>query len=361
MKKILTLGSATQDIFIDYEGPQAKKLEDSSLQQCSFLLVAEGCKIEVKNLIYATGGGATNSAVSFKRLGFDVTSFFQIGNDTEGSYIINDLTNSGIKVLPLNNAHEKTGRSFILPSPSGNHPILAYRGANAFIEEKNLPLHALKNFDALYITSLSGKSSSCLKVITEEAHTEKIFVATNPGKSQLAAGAEKIKPSLGFINAFICNTTESEHLMHALYQHNDQQEKKTDSSLPELLQRSLQHKTKFCSLNNFFTMMHELGPEIVVVTNGAEGVYVSDGKTIYFQKSPSIKVISTVGAGDAFASCFIGNILQGATITESLKYATLNAVSVIQHLCAKKGLLSQKQLQKELHLNILEKTLEFKL
>ena len=62
MVKVLTIGGATQDIIIEYQEGSALRVEDINPPRLSW---QEGSKIDVEKLHYATGGGATNTAVSF--------------------------------------------------------------------------------------------------------------------------------------------------------------------------------------------------------------------------------------------------------------------------------------------------------
>ena len=86
--KVLTIGGATQDIFILHEQEETITYRKSKTETQTFLLLQEGKKIEINIVIYTTGGGATNAAVSFKRLGFDVTTFFKVGNDSQATAIV---------------------------------------------------------------------------------------------------------------------------------------------------------------------------------------------------------------------------------------------------------------------------------
>lgn len=90
MKKILTIGGATEDVYLDYEGADCMKIMQSEGEK-NFLLFESDAKIEVDKVLYFTGGGATNSAVSFKRLGFDVSCFCMTGNDNEAKHILDVL------------------------------------------------------------------------------------------------------------------------------------------------------------------------------------------------------------------------------------------------------------------------------
>ena len=79
MKKVLTIGGAVYDIFIEYQSPETLNLHTHDLNK-RFLVLEEGAKVEVQNLAYRSGGGATNSAVSFQKLGYNTSSFFKIGS-----------------------------------------------------------------------------------------------------------------------------------------------------------------------------------------------------------------------------------------------------------------------------------------
>mgnify|MGYP000191492849 CR=1 FL=1 len=70
MKKVLTIGGATQDIYLHYEGADFMSITKKN-STTHYMLFESGEKIEVENLLYHTGGGATNSAVSFKKMGFE--------------------------------------------------------------------------------------------------------------------------------------------------------------------------------------------------------------------------------------------------------------------------------------------------
>lgn len=353
--EILTLGGATQDIFIHYEdaqtvefcGPHEKK---------SFLLLQEGAKIDIKKIRYSTGGGATNSAVSFKRLGFTVSSFFKIGTDSQGIMVLQALKNEGVSVVDcIIDQHEQTGISYIIPSFRGDRTVLAFRGANTHIKPEEIPFDKFKNYSYVYITSLSGDSSQLLLPITQEAKRTGATVANNPGISQLAAGAEILCKSLPFIDILILNRDEARQFMISLLQ----ADKKLHKSLnqikyeaaphaPSLLRDLFTYENTCFSLVHFFKELLARGPKTVVVTNGSEGVYVCSGKTIYFHPSLPVKLISTLGAGDAFGSGFVAGLALFNSIEQAIRTGILNSTSVITHVDAKEGLLHRDQLDREL-------------
>lgn len=76
MTRVLSIGGATQDIFLLYEGADTMHLHLQTRER-SYMLFEQGTKVDIPSLHYATGGGATNAGVSFKRLGLDVELFLR--------------------------------------------------------------------------------------------------------------------------------------------------------------------------------------------------------------------------------------------------------------------------------------------
>lgn len=67
--------------------------------------------------------------------------------------------------------------------------------------------------------------------------------------------------------------------------------------------------------------VHELGIEIVVVSLGKEGAVGSDGKNLWKAKPPPVKVVNTIGSGDALLGGLIFALLKEMPFEEALKFA----------------------------------------
>jgi sugar/nucleoside kinase (ribokinase family) len=74
---------------------------------------------------------------------------------------------------------------------------------------------------------------------------------------------------------------------------------------------------------------------------------VATKECIYFHPSLPINVVSTIGAGDAFGSCFVASIVQGKTIEQAMLRGIINSGSVLGFLAAKTGLLTTQALEKK--------------
>lgn len=360
MKKVLTIGGAVQDIFMQYQDVDTLHLHTQE-QDFAYICMHAGRKIEINNIVYYCGGGATNSAVSFARAGLHIEAFFKIGNDSAGDFIVETLKKENVSTTDIIRTDSApTGNSFIIPGPQGNSAILVYRGANITLTEKEIPESAIQDTDQLYITSLSGPAAPLLIPIAQLAKKYNKSVAANPGTSQLHTGAEFLKEALSNIDTLILNSYEAELLMTSLmvkipsFELNQQDA----DILPELLRKPLGSATTIFTLHQFFNAVHQCGPTTIIVTNGAEGVYASDATTIYFHPSIHINIVSSIGAGDAFGSCFVAQRMQNKSIENALRMGIINSSSVIKHLGTQTGLLTQDELEKHhahLDKNLLKK------
>jgi sugar/nucleoside kinase (ribokinase family) len=99
-------------------------------------------------------------------------------------------------------------------------------------------------------------------------------------------------------------------------------------------------------IHDLFNRLHELGPKIVLISDGPKGSYASDGENRFFMPifpDPAPPKERT-GAGDAFTSTFVGAIVKGNTVDGALQWAPISSMSVVQHVGAQAGLLSEREL-----------------
>jgi sugar/nucleoside kinase (ribokinase family) len=337
--RAFVIGGATLDTIISYENMESMTHRKEESEQ-TYLLLREGAKIEVLNQHYFSGGGATNAAVSFRRQEFDVTLFCKMGRDLPGEIILKELESYGINTASVQySATEGTASSFVVPSLSGDRTLFAYRGANTTLLSEELPIDAMKDSDFVYITSLSRDSSVHLPELVQAAAALKIPVAVNPGISQLKLGSGFLKEALYGIEILITNYEEAQQFMASLMQLDHPFIQGPSSGI--LMQESF-------GLKAYFEKVLSLGPRVVVVTNGREGVYVATQDQIYFHPVKEVSVVNTLGAGDAFGSSFVGSYYSGDGLDKSIRAGIVNSASVIAYPDAKSGLLSRENLKKEI-------------
>ena len=215
--KVTTFGGATQDIFLTLDSLDTISIKRANFHTTNFFC-GFGEKIDIKSTFYTIGGGSTNSAVSFKKLDFNVNCFCKLGDDLEGKKIIDTLKQENINTKDIAFSKEiETAKTTIISSLQEEEPILfCYRGNNAFLQKEDIPFDSIQESDLLYVTSLSNNSAKLLPIITYHAKKHDTFVATNPGSSQLTHDVETLYKSLANIDVLILNCSEAQKVMVSL-------------------------------------------------------------------------------------------------------------------------------------------------
>jgi fructokinase len=71
----------------------------------------------------------------------------------------------------------------------------------------------------------------------------------------------------------------------------------------------------------YIERFHEMGPQYVVLTMGAEGMLASDGGNIAYIPARDIQVVDATGAGDSFWAGFLVALLDGRSLSECTLFA----------------------------------------
>ena len=116
MQDIITIGSATKDVFLISRGFKIIKSKEfkTGFGEC----FAYGSKIELGDIYFDTGGGATNAAYTFRNLGLKTGIYTRIGNDFTGLEIKKVLSDKKVDIsnIFIDKKH-KTAYSTIFPLP----------------------------------------------------------------------------------------------------------------------------------------------------------------------------------------------------------------------------------------------------
>ena len=320
MFDIVTIGSATRDVFLRAEGFELREHTDSptGIEQC----FPFGSKIEVKEITFATGGGGTNTAVTFARQGLKTACICLVAGDIAGNEILAELKKEGVDTSNFQIKKDgRTAYSVVLVHPNAERTILSYKGEGQHISSE-IPFEKIKT-KWLFLDSLGGNYDLLEKAVLW-AKENNIKIATNPGGKELAHGLEKLKILLESAEVVIMNREEAGQLTGIDYR-----------------------KEK-----EIFEFMDGIVGGVFVMTKGPDGIIISDGKNIYNAGVPDSPVIERTGAGDSWSSGFVSEFIkqQGlkaesrelkATIAKAIQFATANASSVVTKVGAKAGILKK--------------------
>jgi ribokinase len=306
---VITVGSATEDVF-------AKSDADlitirSPTGNSELLAYPLGSKIRMMELDFQIGGGGTNTAVSFSRLGFRTAYLGCLGKDGTARDVISLLKKENVAFIGYQE-DVRTNFSVILDSMRDDRTILTYRDASNKLDYKKINKNKLRS-RLVYSSSLEEQGFETIVALAEHCRKNGIMFAFNPGTYNAKLGLEGFSRIGKYLDIIILNRDEARVITGKVDMHEQ------------------------------FIVFRNLGIAIVAITDGKEGASLLHGTTITSTKPIPVKVVETTGAGDAFASALCAGILMKNDPVFALKLAMIQAESVIQYKGAKNILLTKKE------------------
>ena len=321
MFDIIAAGSATEDVFVTSDDTHVITLADRNGER-PYLALEYGAKVPVASLTLSTGGGATNTAVSFARQGMTTGVLCKLGQDGPGDRVLEVLAREGIDTsLCPRTADLQTGYSVIITGFTGDRTVLVYRGASAELTRDEINWDVLAQTEWLHLCSFTGASAPLYFEIAAFAREKGIKLATNPGGTQIKLGLEALTPALNGAHMVFLNMDEARELACV-------EQDCTDADEHEVLKR-----------------LYAAGCRYVVVTDGPRGAHAYDGTAHYHVPVYPADEASTVGAGDAFAAACIVGMHRGLSLRDALRCGAANAASVVSGFGAKEGVLTWEGIQ----------------
>lgn len=313
MKKkydIITVGSATIDMFVDTGSDLFMRAKKTGLIQVPF-----GSKIEVENIHSDVGGGGTNTAVAFSRLGFNTAFLGAVGDDSNGRDILTTLKKEKVDISLVQKTKEKSGFSVILDARGKDRTIIVHLGANKHLLSAKIKKKDI-SCDWFYFSSMVDKSFKTLLMLSEFAKKNKIKVMFNPSSYLARKGFKHIRKIADVSDILIMNDKEASLL--------------SEKNRIEDMAKSL----------------HKKSGSLIVITLGDKGAIAYDGDKMHTIRPNKVKVLETTGAGDAFSSGFLAGMIKKNDIGYALKTGRAQAESVIKHYGSKNKLLSWSALSR---------------
>ncbi len=312
---LLAIGDLVVDDFIRLKDAEATC--DLDQENCR-LCVRFGDKVpfEFHEIIYAVGNSA-NAAVSASRLGLTSALSGVVGNDDYGVACKKALESNNVSLDYIETDPKL---------PTNYHYVLWY-GPERTILVNHAPFERHLNKDMIppkwiYLSSLGENTEAFHHEIASwlKEHSE-TKLAFQPGTFQMKLGIEKLKDIYAQAELFFCNTDEAQRILGI---------KELD---PQKLMNAL----------------HDLGPKIIVMTDGIKGAYArEENGDMWFMPVYPHTPKERTGAGDAYASTITSALALGKTLQEALMWAPINAMSVTQEIGAQKGLLSKDKIEEYL-------------
>jgi len=244
-------------------------------------------------LVTAAGGKGANQAVAARRTGGAVAMVGRVGRDTFGDQLLDGLRREGIDVSGVRRDEAPTGVALITVDEKGENTIALAPGANRSVSPADVALAEG--------TLKSSKICLAQLEIPVEAVLESLSRARSLGVATLlnVAPAVVVPPKLWHdVTIAILNEGELDLTVGRVG-------KSGEAALVEQVRALL-----------------ALGPEVVIVTRGGDDTLAMvRGQEPIWVAPPRVRVVDTVGAGDAFVGTFAATF-QG--ISKSALYSALS-------------------------------------
>lgn len=312
---VISVGDIVTDAFIKLKDDQASVVNND---QGSFLSMIYGSKLPYDYVeVIESVGNAANAAVAFAKLNLNSSLITNVGDDDFGRDMIRALGTRQVDTRFVRiNAGKKSNYHYVLWYKDDRTILIKheeYKYVWPHIDDNEMPTW-------IYLSSVSQHAIDYHDKISDWLdQNPDVKLAFQPGTFQMEAGTERLKRIYQRSEVLILNREEAVTVGGG--NHED--------------------------VHDLINKLHDLGPKIVVVTDGPNGAYASNGSErfsmpLYPDPKPPV---DRTGAGDAFASTFVWALMRNNSLEMALQFAPINSMNVVQHVGAQGGLLSQDELE----------------
>lgn len=263
----------------------------------------------------AAGGKGANQAVSAARSGAQTFFVGEVGKDSGGEMMLNDLRENGIDVSCIReNAQVGTGSAAILLDEHGQNSILVYGGANQQLSVDDVNAAKKQIMEADFVVAQFETPQAATLRAFELAKENGVTTILNP------APAQKIDPAvLKLTDLIIPNETESQALTGIII---------TDET------SMLMSAAKFA----------QMGVRNLIITVGAKGAFYCTQDGYNFIPAFKVNAVDTTAAGDTFIGALASQLKPDmSNIEKALVYAQRASSLAVQKMGALPSIPTKQQ------------------
>ena len=267
---------------------------------------------------YGPGGKGSNQAVAAHRAGADVTLVTKLGRDMFANVALDFYKAEGMCTdYILRDDEKSTGVALILvDEESAQNEIVVVSGACQNITPEDVERSRALIEGASILLLQHEINPEAQRAAIEIAHAAGVRIVLNP------APAMPIPDDLlAMIDTVTPNETEAQALTGV---------KVTDEARAR------------CAAQVFL----DKGVKNVVITMGALGVYVTDGKRGEMLPRLNVEAIDTTGAGDAYNGGFVTALSEGRDLFEAARYGNATGALSVTKLGTAPAMPTREEIDK---------------
>ncbi len=308
MFDVITIGDIKLDTFVLL--PDASVQCQLKMPECQ-LCIDYGKKIPVEVVDSQIAGSAPNVAVGLSRMALKTAVISMMGIDGTRETAMRKLAEEKVSTKYIRVLrHELSAYSVVL-NFKGEKTILAAQTHHAY----RLPRDTRSKW--LYMGELGSGYENLYRSVAAFVRDRRIALGFNPGAIQIQERKKFLFDLIKQTYVLFVNVEEAQAIT-----------KETTTEIHRLA-----------------TALWHFGAKQIVITDGKNGAYAFDGKELRACPIFPGRLVEATGAGDAFATGFIGALLNGQLHDEALRWGAVNSASVVGHIGPTAGLLSAGQIR----------------
>ncbi len=257
------------------------------------------------DFVTAPGGKGANQAAAVASLGGDVALIGRIGDDDRGDVVRKNLEVAGVDTRLLKTTHGiATGSALVMVTPDGENAIIVSSGANAFFSELDIDAAA---------STLQAASVVLAQLEVSMATVARACTCSAMASGRVILNASPYVPLSSAMLEMLDPLVVNEH------------------EAASFLARPVETSTATGAVQGLL----ECGVRSAVITLGADGAFGAvRGKRPFHVPAPSVPVVDTTGAGDAFAGALALTLARGATLETAVRAGVAAGSQAVQRLGA---------------------------
>ncbi|WP_331767898.1 ribokinase [Embleya sp. NBC_00896] len=242
------------------------------------VLPAPGETVSGEDAVRGAGGKGANQAVAAARLGAAVRLVGLLGDDPFGTELRDRLVAEGVDDSAVGTVDGASGVALIVVQHDGENAITLSPGANRRLDEAALAAVTDGGVAEAADALLLQLEVPVATVLAAARAARAAGVPTVLNAAPLPPFDDVLRALLGETDVLVVNETEAAGLLGA-------------AGIPAVPDWAAQADA-----------LRALGPDLVVITLGAEGAVAADGHEHVAQGGFPVAAVDTVGAGDSFCA-----------------------------------------------------------
>jgi sugar/nucleoside kinase (ribokinase family) len=278
-----------------------------------------GQLVATEDFLLDSGGCAANTSTTLARLGVKARVVGKVGDDSYGSFIMQDLARKGVETSGISTSRKYgTSKTVILPVIGEDRRFIHTFGANANFSANDIDPEAVAEASIFYVGGymvLPNFLQDDLATLFQFARSRGVRTALDvvAPAGDTSASMSEVEHVLPFVDIFMPNDQEAQRLTGE-----DDPRHQADALL-------------------------RAGCDTVVITMGGRGALLMDRAQIITAPAYSVALVDSSGAGDAFAGGFIAGMMAGLDRPDTLRFASAIGASCCTHLGCTTSIFTREQ------------------